>query len=125
MVKEHDGKDDEEGERINSAEVCGADFRLYAVSPDQQIKVTIKNLSAKPLSFRPVYVDAEGSEEPNDIIEPLKRGEVSVCASAVYGSVSICVRARVHVCVMVTGCGLELEIGVGIRASLSAAEASR
>ena len=76
-VKQHDGKDDNEGKRILRTKECGADYRLYAVSTLQLIKVTIKNLSAKPLSFQPVYVSAEGNEEPEEFIEPLKQGEVS------------------------------------------------
>ena len=89
-VKQHDGKDDNEGKRILRTKECGADYRLYAVSTLQLIKVTIKNLSAKPLSFRPVYLDTEGREEPEEVIEPLKQGEVGM---------------HVCVCFCVTGSG--------------------
>ena len=75
-VKQHDGKDDNEGVRIESPKESGADYRLYTVSAQQLIKVTIKNLSAKPLSFQPVYVDTEGNEEPEEFTAPLKQGEV-------------------------------------------------
>ena len=77
-----DGKDDDKGERIESPKECGADYRLYAVCAQQLIKVTIKNLSAKPLSFQPVYVDTKGFEEQEEFTAPLKQGEV-----------------RLHVCV--------------------------
>lgn len=74
-VKQHDGKDDDEGERIKRPKECGADYRLYKVSAQQMIKTTIKNLSAKPLSFQPVYLNTEGGEELEDPISLLKQGE--------------------------------------------------
>ncbi len=76
--------------------------------------MTIKNLSAKPLSFRPVYVGEDGRQEPEDFIAPLKRGEVSVDVMVGFGGVSapvgvwvcVCVRVRVFmsVCVCVYVC---------------------
>ena len=45
------------------------------------IKTTIKNLSAKPLSFQPVYLNTEGGEELEDPISLLKQGEVSMHGS--------------------------------------------
>jgi hypothetical protein len=42
-VREHNGKDDDEGKRIGAKE-CGTDYRLYTVSQGQLIKVTIKSL---------------------------------------------------------------------------------
>ena len=75
-VKQHDGKDDDEGVRIESPKESGADYRLYTVSAQQLIKVTIKNLSAKPLSFQPVYIDTKGFEEQEVFTAPLKQGEV-------------------------------------------------
>ena len=84
---QHDGKDDEVGVRMGPHTLphtfpvatyeTGADYRRYRVSHGQLLKVKVKNLSAKPLSFQPVYVSAEGNEEPEEFIEPLKQGEVS------------------------------------------------
>jgi len=51
------------------------------------IKTTIKNLSAKPLSFQPVYQNTEGGEELEDPISLLKQGEVSM-------HVCVCVARR-------------------------------
>ena len=78
-VKEHDGKDDEEGERVNAARVEAAPgYRLYApVTPDHLIRVTLKNLSAQPLSFVPVYVGKDGTKEEEDKVD-LASGEVRV-----------------------------------------------
>ena len=78
-MKEHDGKDDEEGERVNAARVEAAPgYRLYApVTPDHLIRVTLKNLSATPLSFVPVYVGEDGQEEVEDKVD-LASGEVRV-----------------------------------------------
>ena len=78
-MKEHDGKDDEEGERVNAARVEAAPgYRLYApVTPDHLIRVTLKNLSAQPLSFVPVYVGKDGTKEEEDKVD-LASGEVRV-----------------------------------------------
>ncbi len=151
-MREHDGKDDDEGERIDTKE-CGTDYRLYTVSPGQLIKVTIKNLSSKPLSFQPVYVHEDGSEEPEDFIQALKQGEVCVCVyvcvcacvrsmSTVDEKVCVCARARVggvyvgvvggclvcgcdKVCLSVTGVGEGRGIGAGLRAAVCAPEGRR
>ena len=76
--------------------------------------MTIKNLSAKPLSFQPVYLSTKGGEEPEDLISPLKQGEVSmhVCVCVLLG-VGEWVRrmacGRVHVCVRVSTCPYKWE----------------
>ena len=68
--------------------------------------MTIKNLSAKTLSFRPVYVGEDGRQEPEDFIAPLKRGEVSVDVMVGFGGVSASVG--------LWGCG-----GVSVSVSVS------
>ncbi len=75
-VKQHDGKDDEEGEHIATSRISkGPQFRLYSVDPDLLIRVTVKNLSStRDISLRPVYVKDNGEEEPEDLVE-LKSGE--------------------------------------------------
>jgi hypothetical protein len=75
-VKQHDGKDDEEGERIDASRITkGHDFRLYSVDPDLLIQVTVKNLSAtRDISLKPVYVKENGEEESEELVE-LKSGE--------------------------------------------------
>ena len=75
-VKQHDGKDDEEGENIDSSRITKRpNLRLYSVDPDLLIRVTVKNLSStSDISFKPVYVKDNGEEEPEDIVE-LKSGE--------------------------------------------------
>ena len=75
-VKQHDGKDDEEGEHIDTPKITkGSNLRLYTVDPDLLIRVTVKNLSStRDISLMPVYVKDNGEEEPEDIIE-LKSGE--------------------------------------------------
>jgi len=70
-VKQHDGKDDEEGKRIEISRVQKAhNYRLYTVDANQLIKVTVKNLSTKTaVKFIPSYLPADfpqGDEEPED-----------------------------------------------------------
>ena len=75
-VKQHDGKDDKEGEHIATPRITkGPKFRLYSVDPDLLIRVTVKNLSStRDISLMPVYVKDNGEEEPEDLVE-LKSGE--------------------------------------------------
>ena len=75
-VKQHDGKDDEQGEDIDSSRITKRpNLRLYSVDPDLLIRVTVKNLSSTSnISFKPVYVKDNGEEEPEDTVE-LKSGE--------------------------------------------------
>ena len=79
-VKQHDGKDDEEGERIASDKVeRGHDFRRYTVEAEQLIKVTLKNLSqTRSITVTPVYVSPEGEEEPEDQVEIKSAEEVEM-----------------------------------------------
>ena len=74
-VRQHDGKDDEEGERVDSSKVQTAkDFRLYTVDAGQLLKVTVRNLSLdREITFTPVYVNEEGEEEP-EVSVTLKAG---------------------------------------------------
>ena len=76
-MTEHINKEDDEGKRVDSARVQVApNFRLYQpVTQDMLLRVAVKNLSAKPLSFVPVYVDEEGLEQSEDKID-LASGEV-------------------------------------------------
>jgi hypothetical protein len=69
-VKQHDGKDDDDGKRIERGSVqVRHDCRLYSVPAGRLIRVTLRNWSAKPLSFVPVYVDKDGTEEPEEKID--------------------------------------------------------
>jgi hypothetical protein len=71
-VTEHDGKDDDEGERVDFR--VAPDFRLYQpVTVGKLLRVAVKNLSATPLSFVPVYVGEDGSEKPEDKIDLASR----------------------------------------------------
>jgi hypothetical protein len=76
MVKQHDGKDDEVGERIDASKVETAkDLRRYFVDVGKLLKVTVRNLSlVRTISFCPVYVDDEGNDDPEDPCM-LKKGE--------------------------------------------------
>ena len=77
-MTEHDGKEDEQGERICGARVqVSQDRRRFQpVTPGMLLRVTVKNLSkSTTLSFVPVYVGKDG-EEPEERIE-LSAGEVS------------------------------------------------
>lgn len=74
-VRQHEGKDDESGERIEVAKMKKAhNYRRYAVNMGQLIRVTIKNVSKQAMSFVPVYVNDKGDEEPEAMVK-LKRGE--------------------------------------------------
>ena len=76
-VKVHVDKDDDEGERVDGARLQAAsNHRLYKPVPaDMLIRVTLRNLSANPLSFRPVFVEEDGTEEVGEKIH-LESGEV-------------------------------------------------
>jgi hypothetical protein len=67
-VKQHDGKYEEEGERIDAFKVqTGKNYRLYTVDAGQQLRVYLRNLSlVKTISFTPVYVNEEGTEETQE-----------------------------------------------------------
>ena len=75
-MKQHDGKDDEEGEHIDTPRITkGPNLRLYTVDPDLLIRVTVKNLSlTRDISLMPVYVKENGEEEAEELVE-LKSGE--------------------------------------------------
>lgn len=67
IVKEHDGKDDLVGERVDNSNVMTqGNFRRYKVKAGQHIKVTLKNLSPhEKIRLKPVYKGVEG-EDPED-----------------------------------------------------------
>lgn len=72
MVKEHDGKEDNVGVRVDTSKVMTkAKYRRYQVKHGQLIKVTLKNLSQKnKIHLRPVYKETEeANEEPEDLID--------------------------------------------------------
>jgi hypothetical protein len=75
-VKQHDGKDDEVGERIDASKVQTVkDLRRYSVDAGQLPKVTVRNLSlVRTISFTPIYVDETGNDDPEEAIM-LKSGE--------------------------------------------------
>ena len=64
-MREHDGKEDEQGQYVDGARLLAAqNYRLYQrVTPGMLLRVRLKNLSEKPLSFVLVYVGVDGSEE--------------------------------------------------------------
>jgi hypothetical protein len=78
-VKQHEGKDDTVGERIDASKVQTVkNYRLYSVDPGQLLKVTVRNLSlVRTISFTPVYVDCEGDDDPEEAhtLIMLKSGE--------------------------------------------------
>jgi len=67
-VKQHDSKYDEDGKRIDASKVQTAkNFRLYTVDAGQELRVYLRNLSLfKTISFTPVYVNEEGTEETQE-----------------------------------------------------------
>jgi hypothetical protein len=70
-VKQHDGKDDEEGERFDQKNIQVIDrgtYRevMYKVEPDLLNKVTIK--MTHELDITPVYVTEKGEEQPEEEI---------------------------------------------------------
>ena len=69
-VKEHDGKDDTVGERVDISNVTTkGNYRCYKVKSDYLIRVTLKNLSLdKKIHLLPVYKGKDG-EEPEDLID--------------------------------------------------------
>ena len=68
-VRQHDGKDDETGERIETSKIEKAyNYRRYRVDVGRLIKVTIKNISSQAMTFLPVYVSDTGDEEPEDMV---------------------------------------------------------
>jgi serine/threonine protein kinase len=75
-VKQHDGKYEEDGKRIDSSKVQTAkNYRLYTVDAGQELRVYLRNLSlVKTISFTPVYVNEEGTEEIEEE-RMLKSGE--------------------------------------------------
>ena len=61
-----------DGTRLQAA----SNHRLYKPVPaDMLIRVTLRNLSANPLSFVPVFVGEDGTEEVEEKIQ-LESGEV-------------------------------------------------
>ena len=75
-VRQHEGKEDETGERIEASQIGKAhDYRQYTVDVGQLIRVTIKNLSKQAMTFLPVYVSDTGDEEPEDMVTLKPRGE--------------------------------------------------
>jgi hypothetical protein len=71
-VKQHDGKDDEEGEIINKENIIVIDrgtYRevMYKVVTDQLTKVTIKTTHVLE-DITPVYINDTGDEEPESEI---------------------------------------------------------
>eukprot|EP00802_Teleaulax_amphioxeia_P004974 Tamp_04978.p1 GENE.Tamp_04978~~Tamp_04978.p1 ORF type:complete len:951 (-),score=126.65 Tamp_04978:65-2917(-) len=70
-VRQHNGKDDDLGERIDSAKIeKEPNFRLYTVDAQQLIKVTLRNLSmSNDIKLLPVYVTDTGEEEPEDMVD--------------------------------------------------------
>jgi hypothetical protein len=71
-IKEHDGKDDEQGERKVESDIKVFNRGLFReaeirVEPDVLIRVNIK--SSHEIKVRPVYIKENGEEEPEDVID--------------------------------------------------------
>jgi hypothetical protein len=71
-VKEHDGKDDKQGERKVESDIKVFNRGLFReavirVEPDLLIRVTVK--SSHEIKVRPVYIKENGEEEPEDVID--------------------------------------------------------
>ena len=75
-VRQHDGNDEEDGERVQPCKTRTArDYRLYSVDAGRQIRVTVRNLSlTRSISFVPVYLGEDGNEEGEEPVD-LKSGE--------------------------------------------------
>jgi hypothetical protein len=84
-VKQHDGKDDADGERIDASRITkGPNSRLYSVDPELLIRVTVRNLSpTHDISLMPVYVSPCMYESVIEIknYSSAKEGSCSVCFS--------------------------------------------
>jgi len=80
LVKKHDGKDDDNGQKLQAVVVNQEDSKgehaklLFESTESWLVRVTTKNLSSKPYSFIPVYVHYDGSTEQDDRID-LGQGE--------------------------------------------------
>ena len=72
-VTQHDGKDDENGVRIDKSRVQVApDHRIYWVDAEQLIRVKVKNCArGNVIKFRLFYVNEKGEEEEDEAIEIL------------------------------------------------------
>ena len=72
-VKQHDGKDDEYGQRIETKKVVtSARLREYTVEFNQLIKVTVTNWGRESMYFVPVYLSTTQDEfyEERQILAP-------------------------------------------------------
>jgi len=76
-VRQHNGKADDEGKRVDSSKVNKAKaFRLYTVDAGQLLKVTVRNLSQdREITFTPVYMNEDGEEEPEESVTLKAGGE--------------------------------------------------
>jgi len=69
LVKEHDGKDDDKGSKLQAVVVKQEDSKgedaklLFEATESWLIRTTVMNLSSQTFSFIPVYVHYDGSEE--------------------------------------------------------------
>jgi len=74
-VRQHHDTYDTEGARVEAVCVGMArDYRMYRVEADQDIKVTVTNLSAtSPLFFKSVYMDEEAEEDEDDLAKPVQK----------------------------------------------------
>ena len=75
LVKEYDGKDDDEGRKLQAVVVKQEDSKgedaelLFKATESWLIRTTVKNLAVELFSFTPVYVSYDGSEELEDRID--------------------------------------------------------
>ena len=72
-MKEHDGKDDEEGVEVFPKSRT-LDSLTYMANAQQLLKVKIQNKSQDNMRFIPVYLSEEGDQEPEDVVN-LQPGE--------------------------------------------------
>ena len=69
-VKQHDGKEDEQGERTAASDTRH-DSRRYSVTAGQLIRVTLKNWSKTPLKMIPVYMSDKGDESSFTVLDTI------------------------------------------------------
>lgn len=67
-VREHDGKDDDEGEPWPTGTSENGTYTM-TVNESMLIRVNVKNKGEAPISFVPVYIDEDGAEEVEDKID--------------------------------------------------------
>ena len=81
-VKQHDGKEDEQGERTAASDTRH-DSRRYSVTAGQLIRVTLKNWSKTPLKMIPVWLVSRPACLARGFHNSGNRTRLSVLASVI------------------------------------------